>query len=358
MKIIDKYILKRYLLTFLVMLFLFMPIGIIIDISEKIHRLTQEDGPPFGEIVYYYFNFIIYFSNFLFPLFLFLSSIWFTSKLANNTEIIALLSSGISFNRFLRPYFIGSTIVAIFAALMSFFVVPKANKDYLDFIYKYMKPIEVRETSNVFREINPGEFIYSSGINPNSKTAFNFTFEKFEGNQLKYKIAASRIKFNEKDTTYTMWDYKKRTVGEFGDRIYQENKKDTVFSFDLDDLTPTFYVAETLSPAELVTFIRKERARGNKFISTYEVQLYRKIAVPISAFILTLIAVSVSSRKKRGGMGINLAIGIFFGFTYVFFDKIFLNLAEKNDISPLAANLIPNIIFLIIGLYFMKRARQ
>jgi lipopolysaccharide export system permease protein len=311
-----------------------MPIGIIIDISEKIHRLTQEDGPPFGEIVYYYFNFIIYFSNFLFPLFLFLSSIWFTSKLANNTEIIALLSSGISFNRFLRPYFIGSTIVAIFAALMSFFVVPKANKDYLDFIYKYMKPIEVRETSNVFREINPGEFIYSSGINPNSKTAFNFTFEKFEGNQLKYKIAASRIKFNEKDTTYTMWDYKKRTVGEFGDRIYQENKKDTVFSFDLDDLTPTFYV------------------------STYEVQLYRKIAVPISAFILTLIAVSVSSRKKRGGMGINLAIGIFFGFTYVFFDKIFLNLAEKNDISPLAANLIPNIIFLIIGLYFMKRARQ
>jgi lipopolysaccharide export system permease protein len=241
---------------------------------------------------------------------------------------------------------------------MGFFVVPKANKNYLDFWYKYLKNVEIRETNNVFREINPGEFIYSSGINTESNTAFNFTFEKFKGNKLEYKLSASRIKFNEKDTTFTMWDYKKRIVGEFGDKIIQESKKDTVFSFDLDDLTPVMYVAETLSPVQLYNFIKKERARGNKFINMYEVQLYRKFAIPISAFILTLIAVSVASRKKRGGMGINLAIGIFFGFTYVFFDKIFLNLAEKNDISPIAANLIPNIVFLFIGLYLLNRAKQ
>lgn len=341
------------------MLLLFAPIGIIIDISEKVHKLTQVNGPELNEIVLYYVNFVIYFANFLFPLFLFLSSIWFTSKLANNTEIVAILSSGISFTRFLRPYFIGASIVSFIAIIMGFFIVPQANKNYLDFRYKYMKTnTETRETSNVFREINPGEFIYSSGINAVSQTAFNFTFEKFEDNQLKYKISASRIKFNEKDTTYTMWDYKKRNIGEFGDHIIVESKKDTVFSFDLDDLTPVIYVAETLSPFELYHFIKKERARGNSHINVYEVQMYRKIALPISAFILTLIAVSVSSRKKRGGMGINLAIGIFFGFSYVFFDKILLNLAEKNDVSPLFATLTPNIVFLMIGLYLLKRARE
>jgi len=341
------------------MLLLFAPIGIIIDVSEKVHKLTQENGPSMGEIIYYYINFVIYFVNFLFPLFLFLSSIWFTSKLANNTEIVALLSSGISFTRFLRPYFIGATIVSAVTLFMGFYVVPQANKSYLDFRYKYMKNNkETRETSNVFREINPGEFIYSSGINPNSQTAFNFTFEKFKDNQLDYKISASRIRYNEKDSTYTMWDYKKRKVGEFDDKIILSSKKDTVFSFELDDLTPVIYVAETLSPFELYHFIKKERARGNSFINVYEVQMYRKIALPISAFILTLIAVSVSSRKKRGGMGINLAIGIFFGFSYVFFDKILLNLAEKNDVSPLFATLTPNIVFLLIGLYLLKRARE
>ena len=339
------------------MLMLFAPIGIIIDISEKVHKMIQQDV-PFNEIAFYYLNFIVYFANFLFPIFLFLATIWFTSKLANNTEIVAILSSGISFKRFLRPYFIGAFIVSLFVFVMGLFVVPKVNKNYLDFRYKYLKNTETRETSNVFREINPGEFIFSSGINTLSQTAFNFTLEKFDNNLLKYKISASRIKFNEKDTTYTMWDYKKRIVGEFGDTIIQESKKDTVFSFDLEDLTPVIYVAETLSPFELQRFIKKEKARGNSNINVYQVQLYRKYALPVSAFILTLIAVSVSSRKKRGGMGINLAIGIFFGFTYVFFDKILLNLAEKNDISPLAASLIPNLVFLIIGLYLLNRAKQ
>lgn len=336
---------------------MFIPIGIIIDISEKVHKMIQQDV-PFSEIVFYYLNFIVYFANFLFPLFLFLATIWFTSKLANNTEITAILSSGISYTRFLKPYFFGALIISIITFVLGFTIVPKANKNYLDFRFKYLTQRETRETNNVFREINPGEFIYSSGINTLSQTAFNFTFEKFKDNELSYKISASRIKFNEKDTTYTLWDYKKRIVGEFGDKIIVESKRDTVFSFDLDDLTPVMYVAETLTPSELYYFLKKERARGNSHINIYEVQLYRKFALPISAFILTLIAVSVSSRKKRGGMGVNLAIGIFFGFTYVFFDKILLNLAEKNDISPLSATLIPNIVFLIIGLYLLKRAKQ
>ena len=194
MKIIDKYILKRYLVTFTVMLLLFIPIGIVIDVAEKINKIL-ESKVPFSAVAIYYLDFTIYFANLLFPIFLFLSVIWFTSKLANNTEIIAILSSGISFTRFLRPYIIGATIVSVFALLMGFFLVPKASKGFNDFRYTYLKNNrEIRQNSNVFRQISEDEFLYVSNFNSVSKTAFNFTLEKFNGEKLAYKITANRLK--------------------------------------------------------------------------------------------------------------------------------------------------------------------
>ena len=226
LKIIDKYILKRYLGTFVVMLLLFIPIGIVIDVAEKINKIL-ESKVPFKAVAIYYFDFTIYFANLLFPIFLFLSVIWFTSKLANNTEIIAILSSGISFSRFLRPYIIGASIVSIFALLMGFFLVPKASKGFNDFRYTYLKNnAEIRENSNVFRQISDDEFIYVSNFNSVSKTAFNFTLEKFKGEKLDYKIFASRLKWNEKDSTYTMYGYQKRKVGSLNDIL----EKDPLFS--------------------------------------------------------------------------------------------------------------------------------
>jgi len=356
--IIDKYILKRYLSTFLVMLLLFIPIGIVIDVAEKINKMLEKEV-PFEAIALYYFDFTIYFANLLFPIFLFLSVLWFTSKLANNTEIIAILSSGISFSRFLRPYMIGASIVSIFVLLMGFFVVPKASKGFNDFRYTYLKNnVEVRQNTNVFRQISDDEFIYVDNFSNISKLAFNFTLEKFDKEKLVYKISANRLKYNEKDSTYTMFNYQKRTVGLYGDILEKAEKKDTVFNFDLDDLTPVIYIAETLTLPELNKFIKKEKARGNGNINTYLVVLYKKYSLPVSAFILTIIAVAVSSMKRRGGMGVNLAIGILLAFTFVFFEKIFGTLAEKSSISPLVAVWLPNFVFGLLAIYLLRNAKQ
>lgn len=358
MKIIDKYILKRYLATFTVMLLLFIPIGIVIDVAEKINKIL-ESKVPFSAVAMYYFDFTVYFANLLFPIFLFLSVIWFTSKLANNTEIIAILSSGISFSRFLRPYIMGATIVSVFALLTGFFLVPKASKGFNDFRYTYLKNNrEIRENSNVFRQISDDEFLYVSNFNSVSKTAFNFTLEKFKGEKLDYKITANRLKWNEKDSTYTMFNYQKRKVGVLGDVLEKAEKKDTIFSFDLEDLTPVIYIAETLTLPDLVRFIDKEKARGNANINTYLVVLYRKYSLPVTAFILTIIAVAVSSMKRRGGMGVNLAIGIVIAFTYIFFDKIFGTMAEKSSIPPLVAVWFPNLVFGILAVYLLRNAKR
>jgi len=359
--IIDKYILKRYLATFTVMLLLFIPIGIVVDVSEKINKML-ENKVPFMEIALYYYNFTIYFANSLFPIFLFLSVIWFTSKLANDTEIIAILSSGISFTRFLRPYIIGASIVSVFVLLMGFFVVPAASEGFNNFRYTYLKgggkEAMRGDNTDVYRQISDDEFIYVNSFNTESKTAFNFSLEKFKNQKLIHKITASRIKWNPKDSTYTMYDYTKRTVGELNDKIEKAPEKNAVFTFDLEDLTPVVYIAETLSLGKLNAFIAKEKERGSSNINVYLVVLYKKYSVPVSAFILTIIAVAVSAMKRRGGMGTNLAIGIALAFAFVFFDKIFGVLAEKSSIPPMLAVWLPNIAFGILAIYLLRNAKR
>lgn len=361
MTIIDKYILKRYLATFSVMLLLFAPIGIVIDVSEKINKMI-ENKIPFVDIMVYYFHFTIYFTNLLFPIFLFLSVIWFTSKLANDTEIIAILSSGISFTRFMRPYIIGATIVSVFILLMGFFIVPASSEGFNNFRYTYLKgggkEAMRGDNTDVYRQISDNEFIYVNSFNTVSKVAFNFSLEHFKKGKLEYKIRASRIKWNAKDSTYTMYDYSKRIVGELGDKIEKAPEKKAVFSFDLEDLTPVVYIAETLNLGKLNKFIDKEKKRGSSNINVYLVVLYKKYSIPVSAFILTIIAVAVSSMKRRGGMGMNLAIGIGLAFAFVFFDKIFGVMAEKSSIPPMLAVWLPNIVFGILAIYLLRNAKR
>jgi len=359
--IIDKYILKKYLSTFAVMLALFAPIGIIIDVSEKINKMI-ENKIPLTEILIYYMHFTVYFTNLLFPIFLFLSVIWFTSKLANNTEIIAVLSSGISFTRFLRPYLIGASIISVFILLMGFFIVPKASEGFNNFRYTYLrgdgKQAMRGDNTDVFRQINDNAFIYVNSFNPETKTAYNFSYEKFIKDKLEYKISASRIQWNPKYKNYTMYDYVKRTVGELGDKIEKADQKDAKFSFDLADLTPVVYIAETLTLGELNKFIAKEKKRGSSNINVYMVVLYKKYSIPVSAFILTIIAVAVSAMKRRGGMGLSLAIGIGLAFAFVFFDKIFGTLAEKSSFPPFLAVWFPNIVFGILAIFLLRNAKR
>jgi len=359
--IIDKYILKRYLVTFSVMLLLFAPIGMIIDISEKINKML-ENKVPFLEIAIYYYHFTIYFMNNLFPIFLFISVIWFTSKLANDTEIIAILSSGISFTRFMRPYIIGASIISVLVLLMGFYVVPVSSEGYNNFRYTYLKSggkeLMRGDNTDVYRQISENEFIYVNSFNNESQMAFNFSLEKFKKEKLEYKITASRIKWNPKEKNYSLYDYTKRTVGVENDVIEKAAEKKLKFNFDLQDLAPVIYIAETLSLGELNDFIDKERKRGSSNINTYLVVLYKKYSVPVSAFILTIIAVSVSSMKRRGGMGVNLAIGIAVAFSFVFIDKIFGVLAEKSTFSPFIAVWLPNVVFGILAVYLLRNAKR
>ena len=208
MKLIDFYIIKRYIGTFSVMLLLFIPIGIMVDLAEKIDKLKEKEV-PLESILEYYIDFTWYFANLLFPIFLFLSVIWFTSKLANNTEVIAILSSGISFFRYLRPFLLGASFIAVFAFFAGMFIVPKSNQGFNDFRYKYLVKKEARDTDKVFQQINDNEYIYVNDYDPIRKQASNFTLEHFQGNKLKFKISARRIRWIEKDSLFRLSNYKK-----------------------------------------------------------------------------------------------------------------------------------------------------
>ena len=357
MKIFDWYILKRYLFTFFLMLLLFIPIGITVNLAEKIDRIL-ENKVPFEEVAAYYFDFTIYFANLLFPLFLFLSVIWFTSKLANNTEVVAFLSSGVSFLRFLRPYFIGGTIVAVVALLLGMYWAPKASKGFNEFTYRYLKNKKVVETQFIHQQINDNEYIYVSNFDTKSMRGNNFTLEHFEGNELKYKMHASAIRYNEKDSLYSLSNFYLRFLGQSNDSIIYQRKIDTLLDFDLLDLTPPNYVAETLNINELSAFIDREELRGSSNINRYKVVQYKKWSLPVSVYILTIIAVAVSSKKRRGGMGVNLAFGIIIAMIYVFFDKVFGVMAEQSDFSPIIAVWFPNFIFGILAIYLLYNARR
>jgi lipopolysaccharide export system permease protein len=245
--------------------------------------------------------------------------------------------------------------------IAGFFLVPKASEGFKNFRYNYLignGREEMRDNTDVYRQISDNEFIYVSNFNPMSQTAFNFVLEKFKGDQLEYKITANRIKWDPKLKQYELYGYCKRTVGELDDVIENKDVVKTKFPFELEDLTPTVYVAETLSLFELNSFIDKERKRGSSNINTYLVVLYKKYSIPVSAFILTIIAVAVSSMKRRGGMGVNLAVGILLAFSFVFLDKIFGVLAEKSSVSPLLAVWTPNIIFGTLAFFLLRYAKR
>ena len=358
LSILDRYILRKYLGTFILLLILFIPIGITVNLAEKIDKILANEV-PFLEVAKYYLDFTIYFANLLFPLFLFLSVIWFTSKIANNTEVIAFLSSGVSFNRFLRPYMIGATIVCGGALILGMYLAPMASKGFNEFTFQYLKNNQKdRQQNNVYRQINDNDYIYVSYFNVKEKSGNNFTLEHFEGNKMIYKIDARRIKFNEKDSTYTLFNYTKRKIGVDQDILESHAKLDTTFAFELEDLTPVEYIAETLNFTELSSFIEREKSRGSTYINRYEVVQYKRWSLPVSAYILTIIAVAVSSVKRRGGMGVNLAIGIGIGMVFVFFDKIFGTMAEQSSFSPFIATWFPNIVFGILAVYLLRNAKR
>ena len=359
MTIIDRYILKKYLLTFGLMLLLFVPIGIMLNLAEQIGKMIDNEA-PLMEIIVYYLNFTIYVGHLLFPIFLFLSIIFFTSKLAMNTEIVAILSSGVSFGRFLKPYWIGATIIALLMFVMGMFIVPAASKGYNEFKFKYLKKgNQDRITSNIFNQLGDRDYIYVSSFDPERQIGYNFTLEHFrEDGTLDYKISSMNIRWIPADSIYRLTTYTRRTLRGDTERVETRRRLDTVFSFQIDDLTPVSYIAETKNLFELNDFIRDQRRKGASNVNTYVMVLYRRWALPITAFVLTVIGVSVSSIKRRGGMGVNLALGIGVAFIYIFLDKVFGTLAEQSGFPPLLAVLLPNVFFGVFGIYLLQQAKR
>ncbi len=357
-RILDWYILKRYLLTLVLFILVFIPIAILANLAEKIDNIF-ENNLGLWEVIVFYKDFSIHYLYILFPFLLFISVIFFTSKLANNTEIIAFLSSGVSFNRFLRPYVVGATVISVLALLAGMFTVPKASENYRDFDQVKLRGRKKQQnTFNLYRQLNENDYIYAYAFYPSKNKASKFTLEHFEDNKLVYKISADELIYRKKDTTHSLKKFVMRKVGKDHDEIIKKNRLDTLLNIDIDRLTPVEYVAETLNYFELKKFMKEEELRGSSNLNRYKVIAYKRWSIPFAAYILTIIAVSVSSMKRRGGMGANLALGFAVAFGFVFVDRIFSTLAIQSDFSPLLAVWLPNIFFSVLALYLLARARR
>lgn len=358
MKILDRYIVFKYIGTFITMLVLFVPISILVDLSQKIDKFKQYEVPT-DEILWYYFNFVWFFGNLLFPIFLFLSVIWFTSKLASNTEVIAVLSSGISFYRYLRPFMIAASVIAVGAFLTGQFIVPVTSKNFNEFEFKYYKSTRNdRQTRLLYKQFGENDFVYLSQYNPKRELGYNFSYESFDENTLTYKITAQNIRWVEKDSIFRLTNYFKRSFDGENERIESLPRLDTLFAFTLDDLAPLEYKAQTLTMGALNRFIAQERESGSPLINSHLLVRHKRWSLPISAFILTIIGVSVASFKRRGGIGLNLAFGIVLAFIYVFFDKIFEVMVEKANFTAGLAAWLPNIVFGILSLLLLRYAKR
>ena len=292
---------------------------------------------------------------FLIPIFVFLSVIWFTSKLSNNSEVVAIFK----FWNFIQS--ISKAIYNLWPCGISFnfhfrnVCCSEKNKSFNEFQYKYLsKNKKDRNISKLYKQINENDYIYVSSYNPTRNQAYNFSYEVFEKNQLKEKIFSRNIRWIEEDSLYRLTDYfKRKYVGE-NEIIETKRIFDTIFNFSINDLSPVTYQAKTLNLFELNNFIDIERASGSPLLSSHILERNKRYTLPVTILILTILAVTVASNKKRGGIGLNLALGIILAFIFIFFDKLFSVLVSKSDWNPNVGAWLPNFVFIIITYYIFK----
>ena len=363
MKIIDWYILKRFLVTFLFTLLILIPIAIAIDISEKIDNFLEHPDLGFYQVLdEYYKNFIIYYTNTFMPLALFIAVILFTSKLSNNTEIIAIINAKVSFKRFLYPYFLGATLITIISLGMNHFVVPNSSKERKKFEKEYIKNRRQKNELKFVREfslqLTDSTYIFIRSFNTETNSGYDFTSEVYDGIKLKSKLVSSRIQYNVKDSSFILSSWKMRKIYKTRDHISSGTKIDTVFNFTPKDLIYKSALSQEMPSGELIKFIDISKKRGVKNLNAYLVEFYKRTSLPIATYILTIIAVALAFRKRRGGTGINLAIGIGVMFVYIFLMKVTEVLGGVAGVNALLYVWIPNIIFGCLAIYLYSNARK
>jgi len=358
MRILDAYILKRFLKTLVLIVAIILPIGVAIDISEKIDKFLHHTELTFWIIIEdYYQHFIITYGIQFLPLALFIAVILFTSKLAGNTEIIAMHSAQISFNRLLFPFFLGAFIVGSFLLYMNHYIVPASNAQFTRFQSQYISSKKDKDAlSDISMQIGDGDYIFIKTFRLKTNSGSNFVFEHYEGTELKYSLKSSKIKWVEKDSVYRLTMYSKRHVRTSRDIIENGQKMDTIMDFHPKDFIYIDYLSKEMTSPELTEYIKQSKRRGIKNLNPYKVELQKRSSLPFSAFILTMIAVALAAKKKRGGIGINLALGIGLAFIYIFFMKITEVLGAVAGANTLVLVWTPNVIFGTLALYFYWQA--
>lgn len=345
---LDLYIFKKFIFSFFIALALIMVIVIIFDISEKIDNFVANQAPLHAIIFDYYLNFIPYFINMFSPLFVFITVIFFTSRLAANSEIIAMLSSGISYHRLMVPYLVASLLIAGLSLYLNLFVIPVSNQTRIAFEQKYVKDkSEARRT--VHYQIEPGTYVFVESFSTWNNTGYGFTLETVENNKLSSKLSAETAVW---DSTMQGWRLKKCFLREYSsgleDKITFINQIDTVISLTVNDFYRNKQTVQTIPYKQLNELIETQQMRGDKDVMYAQIEQAQRFALPFSAFILTIMGVSLSSRKKRGGIGWNIALGIGLAFTYILFLKFSQMFVFTGALSPNAALWLPNVVFTII----------
>ena len=357
-KKLDRYILGKFIGTYLFAIAMIVVIIVVFDYVEKIDDFTEMHAPMTEIIFDYYFKFIPYIVNQFSALFTFIAVIFFTSKLAYQTEIVAMLSGGMSFKRLMWPYFLGATIITGISLLMSLWIIPISQRGCVAFEQKYIRS-RTRDLydRHVYRQIEPGVFAYVRGFSRNTSVASYFTLEEYNGSRMVRTLESSDVKFNPDTKRWTAQRYIRRTFDEQGNETFTQHRNlDTIINLDVVELGRLNELLKTMSIVELNQFIEQQRAKGSDSLRQIEVEHHTRYSFAFGTFILTLIGVSLSSRKVRGGTGLHIGIGIALCFSYIMLDRIFQEFAKGGSMPTLLAVWLPNILFLIIGIYLYRKA--
>lgn len=354
---LDWYIIKKFLGTYVFAIALIISIAVVFDFNERLDKFIEHAAPWDAIVFDYYMNFIPYFANLFSPLFVFIAVIFFTSKLAENSEIIAMFSSGVSFKRLMRPYLISAAIIAVITYGLGAYVIPKGSVVRLNFEDRYIKPKKRSSVQNVQLEVADGVVAYIDNYQDYNKTGFRFSLEKFENKKLVSRLTARRITY---DTTavnnWKIHDYMIRKLDGMREHIIKGEVMDSVINMEPSDFLIMKNQQQVLTSPELKDYIIKQKKRGFGNIKEFEIEYHQRIAISFASFILTVIGASLSSRKTKGGMGLHLGIGLALSFSYILFQTISATFAINGSASPFVATWIPNFLYTFIALYLYYKA--
>ena len=357
LKRLDYYIMAKFLGTYIFAIALIISIAVVFDFNEKMDRFMEHDAPWSAIIFDYYKNFIPYFANLFSPLFVFIAVIFFTAKMAENSEIIALFSTGMSFKRMLRPYMVSAAIISIVTFFLGAYIIPKGSVTRINFEDKYYKERKLNTARNIQMEVDTNVVAYIERYEDNSKMGYRFSLDKFDGKQLVSHMTARTIVY---DTAHAYhWsarDYMIRELG--GDReiIKRGNRIDTLIRLTPDDLILMQNQQEMMTNPELSAYIERQKARGLSNTKEFEIEYHKRIAMSFASFILTLIGVSLSSRKMKGGMGLNLGVGLGLSFSYILFQTVSSTFSVNGAMPPILAVWIPNFLYAFIAFFLYRKA--